>query len=131
MSYKTRLIKMAVKWTPKSMVVWVANKVLKGIAELSDFSVDLDTRKVYAKTTLYGESEAIEVWLEDFSISTDGESYHFNLQHARSNRPWLTNIMAYVVGRAWKIPVTPQLQAYVALVADLLKAEQPVVEEIA
>jgi hypothetical protein len=125
MSYKTRLIKMAIKWTPKMMVVWVANKVLKGIAELSDFNVDLDTRTAYVKTTLYGETEAIEVWLEDFTVSGDGDSYHFSLQQAQSNKPWLNTILSHIIGKAWKIPVTPQLKAYVELVAELLKAENP------
>jgi hypothetical protein len=112
------------------MVLWVANKVLKGIAEFTDFNFDLDTRKVYVQTTLYGETEAIEVWLEDFAIVSDGKSYSFIIQHARSNRPWLTNILAHIVGKAWKIPVIPQLTAYMALVAELLEAnERPKLEE--
>jgi len=123
MSYKTSLIKMAVKRTPRTMVIWVANMILKGIAELADYQIDLDERKVYAKTTLYGESEAIEVWFDGFAIAQDGDGYTFILQEARSNKPWLGNIFARIVGKAWKIPVPPKLKSQFELIAELLKTE--------
>jgi hypothetical protein len=127
MSFKSSLlkiaIKIAIKVTPNKMVLWVANTVLKGIAELTDFSFDIDTRKVYVQTTLYGETEAIDVWLEDFAIASDGQSYQFIMHHARSNRPWLTNILAHIVGKAWKIPAIPQLNAHMALIAELFKED--------
>jgi hypothetical protein len=123
MSYKASLIKMAIKLTPNKMIVWVANIVLKGIAELTDFNFDLDTRKVYVQTMLYGETEAIEVWVDGFGIISEGESYQFIIYQAQSNKLWLNNILAKLVGKAWKIPVIPQLAAYMDLVAELLKAE--------
>ncbi|WP_367025904.1 hypothetical protein ABZN20_16000 [Methylococcus sp. ANG] len=45
MSYKASLVKLAIKWTPKFLVLWVANIILKGIAELTYFAFDIDTRK--------------------------------------------------------------------------------------
>jgi hypothetical protein len=114
---------MAVKRTPRMMVIWVANIILKGIAELADYQIDLDARKVYAKTTLYGENEAIEVWFDGFAIAQDGEAYTFMLHEARSNKPWLGNIFSHIVGKAWKIPVPPKLRTQFQLIADLLKAE--------
>ena len=130
MSYKSSLIKMAIKLTPNMLIIWVANKVLKGIAELSDFNFDLDTRKVYVKTTLHGETEAIEVWVEDFAVVNDGESYNFIIHQAESNRPWLTNLLGHIVGKSWAIPVTPQLKSHVELIAELLKVEKPQQEEV-
>jgi len=123
MSYKASLIKMAIKLTPNMMIVWVANIVLKGIAELTDFNFDLDTRKVYVKTMLYGETDAIEVWIDGFAIVHEEESYEFIIYQAQSNKLWLNNILSRVVGKAWKIPVIPQLAAHMGLVAELLKAE--------
>lgn len=123
MSYKTSLIKMAIKWTPNIMIIWVANTVLKGIAELSDFSFDLDTRKVYVKTMLNGETEAIEVWVDGFGIINDQESYQFIIQQAQSNKLWLNNLLVHFVGKAWKIPVIPQLAAHFELIADVFKVE--------
>lgn len=111
------------------MVLWVANTVLKGIAELTDFNFDLDARKAYIQTTLYGETEAIEILLEDFAIIADGESYQFIIQQARSNKLWLNNLFAHIVGRTWKIPAIPQLAAHMGLVAELLKAENTEAEE--
>jgi len=52
----------------------VSNIILKGIAELTEFSFDLEARKVYIQTRLYGEDETIEVCLEDFAVFSEGES---------------------------------------------------------
>jgi hypothetical protein len=123
MSFKTSLIKMAIKWTPNMMIIWVANLMLKGIAELTDFSFDLEARKAYVQTTLFGETETIEVWLDGFAVVSDEESYKFIIQQAQSNRPWLNNLLARIVGKAWKIPVIPQLAAHIELISELLKAE--------
>ncbi|MGZ8945491.1 MAG: hypothetical protein ACXW1W_08695 [Methylococcaceae bacterium] len=125
MSFKTHLIKMAIKCTPNMLILWVANIVLKGIAELTDFSFDIDERKAYVQTQLYGETETIEIWLEDFAIVRDEESYKFIIHQAQSNRPWLTNLLAHIIGKAWKIPVIPELAPHIELIAELLKAESP------
>ncbi len=125
MSYKSSLIKIAIKLTPNIMILWVANIILKGIAELTEFNFDLDARKVYVQTMLYGETEAIEVWVDGFAIISEEESYKFIIQQAQSNKPWLNNLLARFVGKAWKIPVIPQLAAHIGLIAELLKAETP------
>jgi hypothetical protein len=129
MSVKTSLIKTAIKCTPNMMVLWVANRILKGIAELTEFSFDLDARTAYVQTTLYGETEMIEVSLEGFAVISDGDSHFLIVQHARSNRLWLNNLLSRITEKAWKIPVIPQYQAYIGLIIELLKAEIPGQEE--
>ncbi len=129
MSFKTGLIKMAVKWTPKMMVLWVANMKLKGIAELIDFNFDIDARTAYVHTQLFGEAETIEVWLDDFAVIKNEESYHLIVQQAQSNRPWLNNLLSLIVGKAWKIPVLPQFAAQIELISELFKAESPEQED--
>lgn len=64
------------------MVTWVANIVLKGIAELTDFSFDIDERKAYVQIQLAGESETIEVWLEGFAVVGEEESYKLIVHQA-------------------------------------------------
>jgi hypothetical protein len=128
MSFKTSLVKMAINWTPKIIVEWVTNIMLKGIAELIDYSMDLDARKAYVQIMLYGETETIEVWLDGFAVVNDGESKAFIIDQAQSNRPWLNNILSRIVGKAWKIPVIPQLTAQTELITELLKAENPAEE---
>ena len=125
MSFKTRLIKLAIKWTPKTLVLWVGNIALKGIATIADFNFDIDARKAYVKTLLLGEAEPIEVWLDDFAVVSQEGAYHFILQQAQSNKPWLNNILAHIVGKAWKIPDIPQLRAHLDLVVELFKSKSP------
>lgn len=120
MSFKSSLVKTAINLTPKAPIRWVANMVLKGIADLQMFEFDLDARTAFAQVQLYGEAEAIEVSFADFAISIEDGNYYFSLQQAQSNRPWLTNIFAHVTAKAWKIPVTPQLQAHIGLLAELI-----------
>lgn len=106
------------------MIIWVANFILKDIASLTDFDFNLDTRKLYVQVQLVGESEAIEVWMDDFAIVRDGESYEFIVQQTKSNRIWLHNLLARIAGKKWKIPVIPQLAAYIGTVAEVFKAEK-------
>ncbi|MDD5272301.1 MAG: hypothetical protein PHU14_06235 [Methylovulum sp.] len=125
MSYKTRLIKMAIKWTPTSLILWVANIALKGIAQMTAFEFDLDARKVYVQLTLAGEAEAIEVSLDGFTFASDGQTCQVSLLQAQSNRLWLDNILARVTGKVWTVPVPPQLAPHIGLVVDLFKVETP------
>ncbi len=125
MSFKASLIKTAIKLTPNKMIVWVANFILKDIAELTDFNFDLETRELYVQVQLLGESETIEVWLEDFAIVSEGESHEFIIHRAKSNRIWLHNLLARIAGKSWKIPAIPQLASHMELISELLEAEVP------
>jgi hypothetical protein len=123
MSYKTSLIKAAIKCTPNILIIWVANIVMKGIAELTDFNFDIETRKVHVQTKLYGETDIIDVWVDGFGIISDEDSHQFIIQQAQSNKPWLNNILVHIVGKTWKIPALPQFDSYIALIAELFKVE--------
>ena len=125
MSIKSTLVKMVIKLTPNILIIWVSNIILKGIAELTEFSFDLDARKVYVQTRLYGEAETIEVCLEDFAVFNDGDSYRFIIHQAKSDRPWLNNLLARVTGKAWKIPAIPHLTAQLELLTELFKTKTP------
>lgn len=129
MSFKSSLIKTIIKWTPNALILWVANIILKGIGELTDFCFDLETRKAYTQLLLAGETEKIEVWLEDFAIISDEESYQLIIQKAQSNRLWLDNLLSRIVGKAWKIPVTAETKPHIELIAELLKPEIPEQED--
>lgn len=130
MSLTSGIIKAGVKWTPKSLVLWVANKVLKDIATISDFELDLDTRSAYAQTTLNGETEMIEVQLDGFAIINDGESYRLILDKAQSNKPWLNKVFSHIVGKPWKIPDVPKYRKQIDLLAELLKPVEPIEESV-
>jgi len=115
------LTKLVIKWTPRKLISWVANIVLKDIAELSHLDFDLETRTALIKVQLAGEPENIEVSVDGFSIISDEGSYHFILEQATSNRLWLTNILAHITGKKWKIPEAPQFAPQIKFIAELLK----------
>ena len=123
MGFLVALIKLGIKWAPKSIVLWVVNYKLKGIAEVKDYALDLEARTVYANTLLYGETEAIEVRAEQFGIILEAGAYKFILQKAESNKPWLTNSFAFVLGKVLPIPVIPLLAPFMPLAYALLKIE--------
>lgn len=109
--------------------MWVANSKLKGIAEITDLSFDLESRQAFVQAYLVGEAEPIEVSVDGFAIVSDEESHSFIIQQGQANRPWLNNLLAHIVGREWKIPAIPQIQPYIGLITELLKTENPGQEE--
>ena len=125
MSFKLSLVKTAIKWTPKKLISWVANIILKDIAEVKELSFDLDARSSYVQIQLVGESETIDVWLEDFAIISNEDSYKFLIKEARSNRIWLGNILSRIIKKEWDIPVPSQMTSQFEFIAELLKAETP------
>jgi hypothetical protein len=125
MSIQSSIVKLLIKLTPNVLIIWVSNFVLKGIAEMSEFDFNVDARKIHVKTRLYGEQESIDVVLEDFAVFHDGESYRFIIHRANSDRPWLNNLLAKVIGKAWKIPALPQFAWQVDMIAELFKANPP------
>jgi len=129
MSFKSSLIKVAIKLTPNIIIRWVANLILKGIVELSEFNFDIDTRTAYVQATLYGEAEPIDIWVDGFAIISDEESHQLIIHQAQSNRPWLNNLLSHIVGKALKIPGIPQYQDQIELVSELLKKDSPEQED--
>jgi len=121
------VIKLGIKLTPKIFVSGVANVVLKGIANFSKISFDLNKRTAFVKVTLYGEEEPIEITIDGFEISgdIDKDNYQFILHNAESNKPWMTNIFARITGKSWDIPPIPQYKDEVDFVASLLKVDSP------
>ena len=129
MSLKAHLAKIAIKMTPNMLIKLVANIVLKDIAKLTGFNFDIDTRQLFVQVHLAGESETIDVWLEDFSIITDAGSYKFVMQQASSNRVWLDNILSRIVRKEWPIPIPSEMSSQFEFVAELFKAERPALED--
>ena len=129
MSFTTSLTKIAIKLTPNQLIIWIANIVLKDIAALTAFSLDLDARTSFVQVQLVGESETFDVWLDGFAIISEENSYSFFIEKAQSNRVWLDNILSRVVQKAWKIPVPAQMSSQIGFLAELLKAERPSQED--
>ncbi len=90
---------------PTGLILWVANKKLKGIATISSFKFNTDEGQFYTQVLLYGEQEPIEVWMEDFELFAREEPYKLAIQQVRSTKPWLETILTQAIqGREWDIP---------------------------
>lgn len=120
-----KIIKLGAKFTPKILVSWVANILLKGIAEFSTITYDLDARTAFVKVTLYGEEEPIEIAVDGFEIQGDEGNYQFILHKAESSKPWMNNMLARFVGKAIDIPDIPKYKLQLEIIANLLKADSP------
>ncbi len=119
-----KVIKIGAKLTPKILVSWVANIVLKGIAEFSTISYDLDARTAYVEVTLYGEDEPIEIAVDGFEIRGEKGDYKFILHEAESNKPWMNNILVRISGKEWDIPDVPKYRLQLEVIANLLRANE-------
>jgi len=124
MSLKVNLVKIAIKLTPTKLILWVANIILKDIAELTGFSFNLDERTAYIQIQLVGESETIDVWLDNFEIINEQQSYYLMIHQAKSNRIWLNNLLSRLIKKQWKIPAPPQMTAHLEFASELLKAKE-------
>jgi hypothetical protein len=107
--------------TPKKLVYWLVNSQLKGIAQLIEYDIDFDGRKILSKVKLEGEEESIDVILEDFTLIKHGDHYSFAIQQVQSNKIWLNNaLIKAILGREIKIP-----DKYSQLVQDLFSFHFP------
>ncbi|MGR9054242.1 MAG: hypothetical protein ACU84J_16505, partial [Gammaproteobacteria bacterium] len=100
---------------------WAANFVLRGIAELSDFFFDLDTRTASFRLQLNGEEQPIEISVDGFVVKKEGDARYLIIHDAQANRPWLNNLLGHVTGRPWNIPDIPQYKDKIELVTELLE----------
>ncbi len=105
MSYKHTLVKFALKQSPKKMILWIANKKTKGVVKLTDFSFNSVERTLYAQLVFAGEQDAVDLWIEDFTLITKEESFRIVVHQAQSNRPWVDNLLThFVLNRELRIP---------------------------
>jgi uroporphyrinogen-III synthase len=120
MSVKSYFVKMVVKITPKFLILWVVNKKLKGVAELTDLEINFDERRIYTQMILAGEQESAEVLLEDICVVKNGDSSMLVVRHVKSNKVWINTLLTRVIaGREVKIP-----DSQVELVCELFVSEQ-------
>lgn len=131
MSLKATLIRSALNLTPSFLVTLIANLILRGIAQLTFFDLNLDRRILSVRFRLYGEPDSIDLVLENFRVIQHGTELYFMLSAARSNRPWLVNLFARVTQRAVPIPDLPVLRPYVGLILELLGERSQPVRQIA
>ncbi len=105
MSYKSSLIKIALNKTPSSVIVWLVNKKLKGIAKLTQFDFNSDERNLLVKLRFAGEEEAFDVWFEGFTLLSEEEPYKLVIEQARSSKPWIHALLTrLILNKKLRIP---------------------------
>lgn len=112
------------------MILWGANKKLKGIAKLTDFDFDPREGQLYAQMQLEGEDEQelLEVWLEDLTLTTNEDDRTIIVvESAKSSRPWLDVVLTKIVlGREWKVP-----NKHKEIIYELFASKDPESQDIA
>jgi hypothetical protein len=120
MSFQAYIIKTAIKWTPESLILWVSNKILKNIAQLQHFHIDMETRQVSVQVQLAGEIDSINVLINEFAIVQTEKGFYFIVRQAESNKLWLTNIFQLILNKKWYLPEIPQIKPYMPLILELV-----------
>ncbi len=105
MGYKNSLIKLALNKTPSSVVVWLVNKKLKGIAKLTHFNFDSAERNLLVKLKFVGEDEPFDVCFGSFTLFSDEEPYKLVIEQVRSSKPWVDALLTrLVLNKKLRIP---------------------------
>lgn len=119
MNYKAKIIKIVLNKMPVKPILWGANKKLKGIAKLTDFSVNIDDSRLYVQVILAGEEEVLDVLLEKFTIINVDGGCRLAIQQVKSNRIWLDTVLnKAILGREFPVP-----EAQAELVQQLFESK--------
>lgn len=125
MSYKSTLINLAINKSPKKLMLWLANKKIKGVAQLTDYYFNATQHKLYVQLLLKGEQELEEIWIEDFTLVKYQGSYKLVIHQALSTRPWIDSFLRnFALHREIKIP-----EQHADLVRQLLSSDESEIEE--
>jgi len=105
MSYKSSWVKIAINKTPTRIILWLANKKLKGIAKLTNLKINTNEGMAYVQILLTGEDEPIELWLEELELIANEEPYKLVVKQVRSSKVWLEAFLTKaILGREWEVP---------------------------
>ena len=74
-------------------------------------------------TRLLGEEEDITLEVEGFGVTAQGNERFFVIRSARSNKIWLTNLLAHVTHKSWPISKIPQIAPYMGTISELLETK--------
>ena len=78
---------------------------LRGIGEMTEFSIDTKKKRVRVRLELVGEKETIDVEILRYSLKVKGESTHITIEEATSSHQWLTiALREFIVGQDLAVP---------------------------
>lgn len=104
LSFKEKLISVAIKKTPHKIKKWAINKKIKEFGEMTELRFDPKKRELYAKVLLAGEKEPFELAVHNYEITKSGTP-GIMVNKATTNRKWVSVLVDnYVVGKKFPLP---------------------------
>jgi hypothetical protein len=84
------------------------NARLRGIAELTEFSVDTQAHRASGTLALPGERQAVDVRVEEYRLEWKRNAVFVTVLDANVSRAWLdTAVRELIVGRRFRLPSRP------------------------
>ena len=81
------------------------NSSLRGIAQITGFSIDTGRQRVRAQLRLSGEPKAIEIYVTKYVLRGKGDRATLMIHDATASRRWVTAMLRkFVTGRTFPIP---------------------------
>ena len=84
---------------------FAVNSRLRGIGEMTEFSIDTKKRRLHVRLELIGEAEPIEIEIAKYNLKTKENATKLTIEEATASRPWLAAaLQEFVVGETVSIP---------------------------
>ena len=84
---------------------WVVNRKIEEYGEVLDIKLDNKDKTIKVKVLLKGESEVIEVAVDEYEIVRNDAETLIRVASASSDRPWLDAALRnFVVDRNFRVP---------------------------
>jgi hypothetical protein len=78
---------------------------LANYGRISNFTLDSRQKKVRLEMLLHGETEPLNIVIEDYAIVETGGSANFVIRRASASRPWVQRVIDdFLIGRPFLIP---------------------------
>ena len=86
-------------------VRFYCNHKLRGMGEMTEFSIDTKTKTVRLRLELLGEVEPIEVQVTRYALKQKGSETRLVVEEATASREWMTvALRELVVGKSFPVP---------------------------
>ena len=81
------------------------NSKLRGIGEITDFSIDTKKHALHSRVLLSGEVKPIDIYITNYVVRRHGKDATLTVVAATASRQWVAAALhQFVIGRRFTIP---------------------------